>query len=117
MVLQVAADFNWKIFPLLWLVKSNVVISMGQVLHLELPHLLFPGGPCSGGFSSARTKRSLRFFGATEGNDGGRWYYLFSRSEVWRMLWYFLVICPIGGNAGLYVITSGILSFLSRFCN
>ena len=64
--------------------NSAMHISVGQVLHLELPHFWLPGELQTGGLSSVRTRRSHRFLGqkAMMGGDG---IACFSCSETWRM--------------------------------
>ena len=39
--------------PVLWLVNSFVVNSVGHVLHLDAPHRELPGAPCVRGLISA----------------------------------------------------------------
>ena len=91
--------------------NSAVNISTGKVLYLDLPHFWLGGELRSGGLSYAHTRRSLRFLGQWKAmmEDG---IACFSHSEMWMMLWCFLVMCPTGGNAGLYTITRGVLCIL-----
>ena len=108
-VLNVATDFRVKLWPLLRLEKVDSVMSMGHVLHLELPHVLFPGGPHWVWLSSACTRISLKFSGWRKATRRD-WEISSFFSDVCRMWWCSLVMWQMNGSVGLYVITNGILS-------
>ena len=60
--------------PVEWLLKVSILISIGQVLHLELPQGLLPGVFLlleDEEVRSARTRRSLRFLGLRKAIIGG----------------------------------------------
>ena len=112
--LQEAVTVTLNSCPVRWLENSPVAGSIRQVLHLAAPHGRLPGSLQKAGASKARTKTSLKFCGRRKVNSSDTGNAFCSRSDVWRIGRYQLVVIRKDGKLGWYVTTKGVPAVIFR---